>query len=165
MECIMATIQGLKILDSWPDSEIKTRLLILREALNTENKYPYDFDGIPVEVIKGLKNTIIQADPLGNPISLFEWAVCFESMKTHLAEDYFECQGNEIRVSTVWLGLNHGWDGSVQIFETMTFGIEDNEELKYYQKRYETIQQAEEGHKEACDLVTNYLQINKKKQN
>jgi hypothetical protein len=48
---------------------------------------------------------------------------------------------NGIWVSTVWLGLNHAWRGRPLVFETMVFGVEDNECV-----RYSTIEEARVGH-------------------
>jgi len=50
----------------------------------------------------------------------------------------------ELRVSTVWLGLNHAFGpGPPLIFETMVFGLDDGEELMF---RYSTLEEAEAGH-------------------
>jgi len=57
----------------------------------------------------------------------------------------------KVFVSTVFLGIDHSYDGSVPIlFETMIFrGKHDN-----YQKRYSTWDEAVKGHEEACELVS-----------
>jgi hypothetical protein len=57
----------------------------------------------------------------------------------------------DVTVSTVLLGIDHrfGDDGPPLIFETMIFGGPHNE----YQERYSTREQAEEGHRRACDLA------------
>ena len=56
----------------------------------------------------------------------------------------------DVRVSTVFLGLDHQFgSGPPLLFETMIFGGEHNE----YQERYSTWEEAEAGHKVACDLV------------
>ena len=72
---------------------------------------------------------------------------------------YLECgdlcvalTGNDaIRVSTVFLGLDHnfGWDGPPVLFETMVFGGEHDRE----QERYCTWDEAEAGHKRYVELV------------
>lgn len=46
-------------------------------------------------------------------------------------------------VSTVFLGIDHGWGGSHLWFETMIFGGPHDQ----WQDRYETYDQAEAGHK------------------
>jgi len=81
-------------------------------------------------------------DKYGKNITLEEWAGLFGNMKykvieqTHLGKKYL--------ISTVWLGLNHGFTpGSKLIFETMVFNAnEDEEEVE----RYSTIESAKNGH-------------------
>lgn len=54
----------------------------------------------------------------------------------------------DVRVSTVFLGVDHGHGSDRPIlFETMIFGGERHEE----QRRYCTWQEAEEGHRELVD--------------
>lgn len=56
-----------------------------------------------------------------------------------------------IRVSTVFLGLDHSFMSKTPLlFETMIFGGDESEE---YQERYSTWKQAEEGHQKAVDMV------------
>lgn len=56
-----------------------------------------------------------KAIPVSNVI---EWAEQFEKLNRVVKHD--ELGG--VRVSTVFLGLNHGWNGEVLLFETMIFG-------------------------------------------
>lgn len=56
---------------------------------------------------------------------------------------------NGVRISTVFLGMDHGFHGEPLLFETMIFGGEHD----MYQERYSTYDQAEKGHKVAVDLV------------
>jgi len=58
-------------------------------------------------------------------------------------------------VSTVFLGLDHGWNGKPALFETMIFDLPDGHELSEYQARYSTWEEAEEGHKQAVKLLNN----------
>ncbi|WP_104150985.1 hypothetical protein [Mycobacterium intracellulare] len=53
----------------------------------------------------------------------------------------------ELIVSTVWLGMNHAWDGGLAIFETMIFGGDYSE----YQMRYATEAEALAGHQRTVD--------------
>ena len=56
----------------------------------------------------------------------------------------------EVTVSTVFLVINHNFGFSTpQWFETMIFGGRFNQE----QSRYETFEQAEDGHKRWCKIV------------
>jgi len=56
-----------------------------------------------------------------------------------------------VRVSTVWLGLDHGlgWSDEPLIFETMIFGGNHDG----YQERYSTEEEARAGHQRAVELV------------
>ncbi len=75
---------------------------------------------------------------------LIEWAKAFEKGdKRHVAN----VEKDGVRVSTVFLGLDHGWGGTPQWFETMIFGGPHDGE----QWRYETW--AEAGHKHAMTIA------------
>lgn len=59
-------------------------------------------------------------------------------------------------VSTVWLGLDHGWplgrtDTPILIFETMVF--DGSDVADEYMERYSTEEQALEGHKRIVQMV------------
>lgn len=90
-------------------------------------------------------------DRQGNHIDLHTWAARFESPDAYneykrIGDD----ERNGVRVSTVWLGLNHNWgDGPPLIFETMVFGGDHDEE----QWRWSTEEQARAGHAEICSAV------------
>ena len=51
-----------------------------------------------------------------------------------------------IKVSTVFLVVDHAWEGGPLLFETMIFGGEHDE----YQWRYSTWDEAVVGHEAAC---------------
>lgn len=58
--------------------------------------------------------------------------------------------GEDVRISTVFLVIDHNWMGSPPIlFETMVFGGRLNEA----QERYCTVDEAEAGHKEMVNKV------------
>jgi hypothetical protein len=63
----------------------------------------------------------------------------------HIGDD----EKDGVRVSTVFLGIDHGFGDRPLWFETMIFGGPHDE----YQERYETYEQAEEGHKRALELA------------
>ena len=158
MLAIMATLQGLRNLDNWPESEAKSEFLLLRKALSMRSNC---YEGLPKDIANRLKDRISYSDPFGNPITLFEWAVISESINRHIGEDHIKIDSHTepIRISTVWLGLNHSFfNGKVIIFETMIFGIEDDEDMSGYQDRYSTIEEAERGHERAVNMVRNYLE-------
>lgn len=83
---------------------------------------------------------------------LMEWASNFEVGYRRVAHDRFMADsGDWIRVSTVFLGLDHNyWDtGEPILFETMVFGGV----LDEYMWRYCTWEEAEEGHALALKLA------------
>lgn len=48
----------------------------------------------------------------------------------------------DVTISTVWLGLDHGYGGEPMIFETMQFGGEGDSDME----RYPTLEEARAGH-------------------
>lgn len=91
----------------------------------------------------------------GNPIDLAEWSVRFEDRGSdpegewRIGEDGFE-DGN-VRVSTVWLGLDHSFteEGPPLIFETMIFGGPHDS----FQRRYSTKEEAQKGHERVVEAI------------
>lgn len=101
----------------------------------------------------------------GNPITLDEWCQLFEARATdpdlvrwRVAETVIT---DEIRVSTVWLGLDHNLarviyeDSEPHIFETMVFGGPMDGECR----RYSSAEEAEKGHYEVVEEVKLALQV------
>lgn len=78
--------------------------------------------------------------------SVTEWALWFEKADRKVKVTELP---NGVKVSTIFLGLDHGWNGIVLIFETMIFGGEHDQ----YQDRYGTWEEAERGHEKAIELV------------
>lgn len=86
----------------------------------------------------------------GKPIlenDIIKWSEWFEMANRYIAENNYD----DVRVSTVFLGLDHGFNvnGPPVLFETMVFGGKHDG----YQERYETKEQAIKGHKIACAMV------------
>jgi hypothetical protein len=77
---------------------------------------------------------------------LLTWAKWYETANRHVADDLI----GPVRVSTVFLGLDHGFLGRQLWFETMIFGGEHDG----WQDRYETWEQAEAGHRRALEMLT-----------
>lgn len=70
---------------------------------------------------------------------MIEWAKSFEK-STRIVKQ----TGNRtVYVSTVFLGLDHGWGGPPLLFETMVFGGKHSDQ----QDRYSTWAEAERGHR------------------
>jgi hypothetical protein len=86
-------------------------------------------------------------DREGKPITLWQWAALMEANGDHhVANDLI----GEVRVSTVWLGLDHNWGpGPPLIFETMVFGGTMDED----QWRYPTEAVALAGHDQVVAMV------------
>ena len=71
---------------------------------------------------------------------LMTWARWFKDAERHFAD---ETVGGDVRVSTVFLGLDHSFGaGPPLLFETMVFGGPLDQE----QDRYPTWAEAEQGH-------------------
>lgn len=88
-------------------------------------------------------------DRQGRPLTLGEWARRFESGLNYRLVDFTELRGG-VRVSTVWLGLDHSFGfGPPLIFETMVFGGPLDGEMM----RYPTEAQAIRGHRQIADLA------------
>lgn len=80
---------------------------------------------------------------------LMEWATSFESRKAGRVGN--DTLPNGVRVSTVWLGLNHQWgDGPPILWETMIFGGPHDA----YQERYSSHADAVAGHAKAVALAS-----------
>ena len=80
------------------------------------------------------------------PVNVKEWALWYEKNNPHVADETIE----GVRVSTVFLGLNHQWgDGPPLIFETMVFGGPLNQEME----RCSTWKEAEAMHQRMKDRV------------
>jgi len=79
----------------------------------------------------------------GRPMTMEQWAQTFENLE-YRRIGYTELPGG-CRVSTVWLGLDHGFGESPPlIFESMVFGPDDSTDLDCI--RYATREEAEQGH-------------------
>lgn len=77
---------------------------------------------------------------------LLRWARAFEESDRRVAVTVI---WPSVRVSTVFLGINHGWGESDVWFETMVFGGPCDE----YCRRYSTYEQAVSGHEMVVEKV------------
>lgn len=82
------------------------------------------------------------------PATLLEWSEFLE--KTHKERIVKRTEINGLRVSTVFLGIDHSFNGSLDIFETMIF--KGKKPLDYCD-RYSTWQEAEQGHERAIQWI------------
>jgi len=86
------------------------------------------------------------------PCSLLEWAATMNpSVDRHVAETIIQ----DVRVSTVFLGLDHNFsdDGPPVLFETMVFGGPEDG----YGRRYSSWSDADRGHTEVVVRVVEAL--------
>jgi len=85
------------------------------------------------------------------PATLLEWATCYTNFRVA------NTQLDNVTISTVFLGIDHNYadTGPPILFETMIFGGEHNQKCW----RYATYTEAEQGHKEAVELVVKSLLI------
>jgi hypothetical protein len=84
-------------------------------------------------------------DRAGNPITHDEWMVLRgdDPDKDRMRVGLWLSPDGEVRVSTVWMGLDHSFgDGPKEIFETMIFGGEYDQECTRYSNEVEAL----EGH-------------------
>jgi len=79
------------------------------------------------------------------PVSFEEWVIV--SRPSQVVQ---QTRIGDILVSTIFLGINHGWYEDLW-FETMIFGGHHDE----YQERYSTWEEAEAGHEKAVNLALN----------
>lgn len=94
----------------------------------------------------GVGMIAILVDKKVTPVSdTLEYAAWIEKNDRTVANDSV----NGIRISTVFLGMDHGFGGPSLWFETMIFGGAHD----HYQKRYSTWEEAEIGHQKALEMV------------
>lgn len=83
------------------------------------------------------------------PATLTEWSKFYEEKNRHVAKSYYQRHGKRIWVSTVFLGLDHGFDGVPLFFETMVFEVAGTKlGHDIYCDRYSTYDEAKEGHQQ-----------------
>ena len=92
-----------------------------------------------------MKHYILEGQTPKLAPDIMEWTRWFEKADRHVGDT----QVGKLRVSTVFLGLDHSFTGGTPIlFETMIFGAEEE-----YQERYATWQEAEAGHQLAVQIA------------
>lgn len=91
-----------------------------------------------------MNNRSIYYDRTGQPISIAQWGELLTDEYKRVVYD----QIGDVKVSTVWLGIDHSFGADVPIiFETMIFGGEYDSHLR----RYATEADAIKGHAEAVE--------------
>lgn len=94
---------------------------------------------------------VLNADGEAVPAKTWaEWLAQMEGVKTRrVALDRF---GNW-SVSTVFLGLDHGFGGAPQLFETMIFAPDKASPFNYDCRRWATRAEAVAGHAETVEMI------------
>jgi hypothetical protein len=95
-----------------------------------------------------LKDKIVIPINTRDEAGLIRWFSWLENADRVIAKTQFS---PEVLVSTVFLGINHGFGERPLWFETMVFGGA----FDGYLDRYETWEQAFKGHQHVLDLVRN----------
>ena len=90
--------------------------------------------------------------PVHKPVlEAAKWMEDNPNRKTVGYDELTDLNGDEVRVSTVFLALDHCWNGGKPIlWETMIFGGENDQA---YQERYASYEQAIEGHQKAINFI------------
>lgn len=132
----------------------------IKETYEKIDKKVYEQLNIPSAMLEDHKcsyNRILRDryfDWKGNKLNQWE-SNLLHIFERHICNDYIE----EYHISTVWLGFNHGWFGKILLFETMVFCNDENNEWHEYQERYETLEEAQVGHKKICDAIQNQQSV------
>ena len=96
------------------------------------------------------------------PVGLLEWARWFETAGEERIIRQDLLYDGKVKISTVFMGLDHAWQGPPQLYETMVFGEEREEFLisrivKLRSSldcwRYATRAEAEAGHLHVLELA------------
>ncbi len=104
--------------------------------------------------MKGLGQYILKNKKAVLCDDTFEWGKMFEGQDRVVGKTIIEGWERDIRVSTVFLGLDHSYgSGPPLLFETMVFDGELDQECD----RYTTWEQAEKGHKKMVERVMQSL--------
>ena len=88
---------------------------------------------------------------------ILEYAKWFETADTRIdrtAVPYRPDNKKAVIVTTAFLGIDHGWEGTPILFETSTFGMPNEKELG---QGYETEEEARKGHKDIVCQVERFL--------
>lgn len=79
--------------------------------------------------------------------SILEWAAWMQTANRIVQQDTIQ---NDIKISTIFLGLDHSFGGDIPIlWETMIFGGKQDQ----YQERYASLEEAKKGHQIALELA------------
>lgn len=100
-----------------------------------------------------MRNLYYLLDENKNPYPIEDLSTWAQKLELSGTREVKQEEIDEHYISTVFLGLdhNHSSEGAPILFETMVFS--PNPDYNQYQDRYETWDQALEGHKRVCEFV------------
>ena len=99
----------------------------------------------------------LERNPIKEP-NIMKWGRWFKKNERHIGDTKI----GDIRISTVFLGLDHQFDiqpGSPVLWETMVFGGELDGEME----RYTSLESAKYGHNKMVERVKESVEEGKKK--
>ena len=95
-------------------------------------------------------NYILDNDGNAVPCAdILTWGKWMETADRHVAVT----ERGDVKISTVFLGLDHSFDGTPVLWETMIFGGEHDQEMDRYASKEDAIK----GHAAMVELVTHDL--------
>jgi hypothetical protein len=105
-------------------------------------------------------------DKEGHRLTHTQWAALYtEDYKRVGWDEIPNPDGPPVRVSTVWLGIDHQYgDGPILIFETMVFNRPEGGKDEWHDEecyRYSTLEQAEAGHRNIVHEITEQMKLRK----
>jgi hypothetical protein len=113
-----------------------------------------------VETIHGRPMNYILDGHTPVPASSKKWSEWFENTDLRrVKEDNVE----GIRVSTVFMGVDIGWEGPPMLYETMVFWVPPHRGAGY-QERYSSWEEAEAGHDRAVKTVVRQIRAKNRRQ-
>ena len=94
-----------------------------------------------------MSNYILDGKKTAPEPDLIKWGKFMDNVASRVVD---KTVIDGVKVSTVFLGIDHAWDGGEPVlFETMVFGGEMDQEMV----RYSTWELAELGHNKMIELV------------
>ena len=91
-------------------------------------------------------------NPVPKPVlEAVKWMEDSPNRKRVAYDELTDLNGDDVRVSTVFLGLDHAWNSPIPVlWETIIFGGNYDQA---YQERYSSYEDALEGHQKAINFI------------
>lgn len=94
---------------------------------------------------------LLNEDKTTTPVNMLTWVENQDPNNKIVKQDYVTFMGKEFQVSTVFLGIDHGYDGIPLLFETMIFHKGTFTDL--FCERYHTYDQALSKHEHIVKVM------------